>query len=451
MIRPMKIQFFGASGGVTGSSYFLSEENNRGILVDFGMFQEGNDASVQHNATLLPIEAKHILGVVVTHAHLDHCGRLPMLIRMGYHGKIYMTEATKMLVELTLMDAVHVAEKNHRELLYSQEQVVRVLQNIVTVAYDQEIVLDTFSITFRDAGHILGSASIEITNTTEQKKIVFSGDLGNSLQELVRPTAIIDHADVVVIEATYGDRIHPEEDTTAILQQEINLVESSGGVLLLPAFSLDRTQALLHKLNHLKKEGKIAPETPIFLDSPMGIQATLIYEHFPRLYCVELAAHAKEENPFDFPGLTLVEDGKESNAIKNITGTKVIIAGSGMMSGGRILRHAMRYLPEITTRVMLVGYQAERTLGRHLQEGARHVLIDHESIAVNATVTTIHGMSAHADQPQLLHWLKQIQGVKKLFITHGEAEARIALQEKISEEIGTADTILPEIDAVYHY
>jgi metallo-beta-lactamase family protein len=443
-----KLQFFGAVGTVTGSSYFLSDETGKGILVDFGMFQETSEIS-KRNADILPINANNILGVVVTHAHLDHCGRLPMLVLMGYYGKVYMTEPTKMLVELALMDAVQVAQHNNRDMLYSEDTVQQLLRQIEIIEYDQEIVLTPFSIIFRDAGHILGSAIIEITNTQDKTNIVFSGDLGNSPSELVRPTAIINNADGVVMESTYGDRIHPHEDTKGIILAEINAIEKSGGVLLIPAFSLDRTQELLHTLNHFKKDGKINDDTPVFLDSPMGIQATLIYEHFPQFYSEELAEHAAQEDPFRFPGLRMVEEGKESNGIKEISGPKVIIAGSGMMSGGRILRHAQRYLPDVTTHVLLVGYQAEGTIGRKIQDGKRRVMIEKESVAVNATITTINGMSAHADQPKLINWLKHMQGVKKVFLTHGDEASRTALKEKIQEEIGLQTIILPEIDEIH--
>ncbi|HSW88032.1 MAG TPA: MBL fold metallo-hydrolase [Candidatus Saccharimonadales bacterium] len=441
-----KIQFFGAVGTVTGSSYFLSDETGKGILVDFGMFQETSEIS-QRNRDHLPLDPNNILGVVVTHAHLDHCGRLPMLVRMGYFGKVYMTEPTKMIAELALMDAVHIAENNHKEMLYTEENVVQFLRQIEIVEYDQKIDIEQFSITFRDAGHIMGSAMIEIV--ADNTKTVFSGDLGNTPEELVRPTAVIEQADVVVMESTYGDRIHPQEATNDLIQQEINAVEKSGGTLLVPAFAIDRTQELLHKLNHFKNDGKIAQDTAVFLDSPMGIQATLIYEHFPQLYNDELSNHAKEEQPFRFEGLVMVEHGKESGKIEKIPGTKVIIAGSGMMSGGRILRHAQKYLPDVTTRLLITGYQAEGTIGRKIKEGANRVMIEHESVAMNAHVTALEGLSAHADQPKLLHWIKQIKGVKKLFITHGEDVARTALHEKIKEEMQIESIILPQIDETH--
>lgn len=442
-----KIQFFGAAGTVTGSSYFLSDETNQGILIDFGMFQETSEIS-QRNNDHLPLDAKNILGVVVTHAHLDHCGRLPMLIRMGYFGKVYMTEPTKMIAELALMDAVHIATMNNKPLLYTEENVVQLLRQIEIVDYDQVINIGQYSVTFRDAGHIMGSAIIEIV--ADGQKTVFSGDLGNTPEELVRPTTMIEHADVVVMESTYGDRIHPQEATNELIQQEINAVEKSNGTLLVPAFAIDRTQELLHKLNHMKKDGKIANGTVVFLDSPMGIQATLIYGHFTKLFNEELSNHAKEENPFDFPELTMIEHGKESGKIEKVPGTKVIIAGSGMMSGGRILRHAQKFLPDVTTRVLITGYQADGTLGKKIKEGAKRVMIEHESVAVNAHVTALEGLSAHADQPKLINWLKNIKGVKKVFLTHGEDAARTALQNKIKEEhIEIPEIIIPQIDETH--
>lgn len=442
-----KIQFFGAAGTVTGSSYFLSDETNQGILIDFGMFQETSEIS-QRNNDHLPLDAKNILGVVVTHAHLDHCGRLPMLIRMGYFGKVYMTEPTKMIAELALMDAVHIATMNNKPLLYTEENVVQLLRQIEIIDYDQVINIGQYAVTFRDAGHIMGSAIIEIV--ADGQKTVFSGDLGNTPEELVRPTTVIEHADVVVMESTYGDRIHPKEATNELIQEEINAVEKSNGTLLVPAFAIDRTQELLHKLNHMKKDGKIANDTVVFLDSPMGIQATLIYGHFTKLFNEELSNHAKEENPFDFPELTMIEHGKESGKIEKVPGTKVIIAGSGMMSGGRILRHAQKFLPDVTTRVLITGYQADGTLGKKIKEGAKRVMIEHESVAVNAHVTALEGLSAHADQPKLINWLKNIKGVKKVFLTHGEDVARTALQNKIKEEhIEVPEIIIPQIDETH--
>jgi len=438
-----KITFLGASGTVTGSGYFLSDESGKGIIVDFGMFQ-GIHETPELNNSMPPVDAKNMLGVVLTHAHLDHCGRLPILIRMGYAGKIYMTKPTQMLVELALSDAVRVAEKNHKEPLYTQDDVYQTLRQIEIIEYDQAFKINQFTITFRDAGHILGSASIEINN--HDTTIVFSGDLGNTPQDLVRPTEYIHQANFVIMESTYGDKIHPREDVKSILQNEVNSVEKSGGVLLIPAFSLDRTQELLHIFNHLKKDGKIAQETPVYLDSPMGIRATAIYEEFPELYSDELKAHAKEENPFHFPGLTMVEDGKDSESLQESDGTKVIIAGNGMMGGGRIMRHASVYLPYATTRLLIVGYQAEETLGRKLLEGAKQVMIDDKSVVVKASVTEIKTMSAHADQPKLLNWLKQIKGVKKVFLTHGEDVSRTALMGKIKEELNIADVILPKVN-----
>lgn len=442
------IQFFGAVGTVTGSSYFVSDEHNKGILVDFGMFQESSEIS-ERNQDHLPLDPKNILGVVVTHAHLDHCGRLPILIRMGYYGKVYMTEPTKMITELALMDAVHIAENNDKPMLYTQDDVLQLLRQIEIVEYDKTITLEQFSVTLRDAGHILGSAIIEIVDAHEHKKIIFSGDLGNTPSELVKPTTLIDQADFVVMESTYGDRIHPQEATNDLIQAEINNVEASGGALLIPTFAIDRTQELLHKLNHFKHNGKIKTDTIVYLDSPMGIQATLIYEHFPQLYNDELRKHAQKEQPFRFEELAFIEEGKQSSGIEKVPGTKVIIAGSGMMSGGRILRHAKKYLPDVTTRLLLTGYQAEDTIGRKIKEGAKRVMIEKESVVVNAHVTALEGMSAHADQPKLVNWIKHIKGVKKLFITHGEDPAREALKQKIKEEMHIETIALPNIDETH--
>jgi metallo-beta-lactamase family protein len=295
----------------------------------------------------------------------------------------------------------------------------------------------------------LGSSSIEITDTdadTRLKKIVFSGDLGNIPDDILQTNTYIDNSDIIVMESTYGDRMHPMTDPRNVFISEIKTIEKTDGTLLIPAFSLDRTQEILHLLKHLREDHKISEQTPVFLDSPMGIKATEIYLRYPHLFNSHIQTDFQSGSPFDFPGLEVINSHDESEAIHKRIGPKVIIAGSGMMNGGRIGRHAAHYLPIPTTRLLIVGYQAEDTLGRELLTGAKKVTIEQIPVHVNATVNSIQSMSSHADQKLLLAWVKHVKGVKKIFITHGEDTSRRALSQKIKEELDIADIVIPDIN-----
>lgn len=448
-----RIKFLGAAGTVTGSSYWLLDSENKGLLIDLGMFQGVEEPKTFNNEAIY-FKGSDLTGVVLTHAHLDHCGRLPLLVHVGYTGPIYMTEATRQLLELSLLDSAKVAKENEvrrgeRMALYSEEDVEKLMMLCRIVSYDKSFEVGNFTITMRDAGHILGSASVEVVDKREGKgprKIVFSGDLGNTPQDIVRPTEPILDADLVVMESTYGDRTHTGEEPNDVLMEEIKAIEENGGTLLIPAFSLERTQELLHKIDHLKKAKKIKEETLVFLDSPMAIKATVIFRHFPELFNEETAAHAKVDDPFEFPGLVVVEKGSESAKIHDIDRPKVIIAGSGMMSGGRIMHHAIDFLPLATTRLLQVGFQAVGTVGRAIFDGAKVVKIYNEEVEIKANVRNVSSMSAHADQPKLMNWLSKIKGVKQVFLTHGEELPRLVLSEKIKNDLGITEVVLPKMN-----
>ncbi len=444
----MKLKFLGAIGEVTGSSYLLTTNEGREILIDLGMFQ-GSAEVGKLNHQPLGFDASNLAGVILTHAHLDHCGRLPLLIKAGYKGTIYMTEATRELTELSLYDTAKVAKENQTEgglpALYTEEEVAKLLALVSTIGYDRDLSLAGLKIILHDAGHILGSASVEVI-TDKGEKIVFSGDLGNSPEDLIQPTEPFKEADVVIMESTYGDRLHTLENPKEIIRQEINEVEKSGGTLLIPAFSIERTQEVLHDIDHLKKSGLVKKETLVFLDSPMAIKATEVFKKHAELYNRELADHAKLDDPFDFPGLSIVTEGWQSRKIKEIDRAKVIIAGSGMMSGGRIMEHAATFLPDPKTRLLIVGYMAVNTLGRELLDGVKEVTIGRIRVEVKASIKVTTVMSAHADQMKLLEWLTKIKGVKKVFLTHGEETARVALAEKIREGVVFPEVILPKMN-----
>ncbi len=444
----MQIKFLGAAGTVTGSSYVLTSSSGQSIMIDLGMFQ-GLPAIENLNYEPFEFDASRLIGAVLTHAHLDHCGRLPIILPLGFKGQIWMTPATRELTELSLFDTAKIAKQEEKPFLFDSDLVNDTLKLIKTVEYRTPFQIGDFSITLRDAGHILGSAILEIEDTQSNsaiRKIVFSGDLGNSPEDLLEATEVIESADAVVMESTYGDRLHPNSDPVVAIQAEINAIETSGGnsALLIPAFSLERTQELLHIIMHLKKEGQIQDHTTIFLDSPMGEKATRIYADFPQLFNQHIHHDLELGSPFEFPGLEIVPGSAESRAIFHWSGPKVIIAGSGMMSGGRIVGHAAHFLPLASTRLLIVGYQGEGTLGRAILEGNKKVKINDETVHIKASVSSTQSMSAHADQQQLLSWLKPIKNVKKVFLTHGEDGPRAALAQKITAELGISDVVMPK-------
>lgn len=445
----MKIKFLGAAGTVTGSSYVLTSGSGQSILIDLGLFL-GTQKIDALNFEPYDYDCSKLSGAILTHAHLDHCGRLPILLPKGYAGNIWMTPSTLELTELSLLDSANLAkyqDKNH--VLFDKNLAVETFARFRTVEYRTPTNIGNFTVTFRDAGHILGSASLEIVDHSPDsgiQKIVFSGDLGNSPENLLQETELLDDADAVVMESTYGDRFHPDTVPSNMLLNEIKSVESSGGTLLIPAFALDRTQELLHIIMHLKKDKKIQGQTPIFLDSPMAEKATYIYDKYPKKFNEHIQSEFISNNPFTFPGLEIISKGKDSKKLHGIPGAKVIIAGSGMMTGGRVLGHAAHYLPIASTRLFIVGYQGEETLGRSLLEGEKLVTIDRVPVQVHSAVNDTQSMSSHADQKQLITWLQHIKKVKKIFLTHGEDGPRAALTKKITKELGNTDISMPAMN-----
>lgn len=440
------IGFYGASGTVTGSNYVLTSSDNSRILVDLGMYQ-GTEEIVALNRKPLAYDPRQLTGALLTHAHLDHCGRLPMLVKQGFRGKIFMTEPTLEMMQIVLLDAAHIAEIDENvPQLYKDSDVLRLLDHVEVVDFDQTLRLGGFQITFRDAGHILGAGSLEMHDprSTHAQKIVFSGDLGNFPHSMLVSPHMFDSADVVVMESTYGGRNHPTDHALDILQAEVNAVEESGGVLMIPSFAIQRTQELLVMMRQLKDAGKIRMQTPVYLDSPMAIKVTEIYKHFGNLYNDSFHSVIGKSDPFRFPGLNILLRSKDNHIIETTLGPRVIIAGSGMMSGGRILKHAQKYITHSKNRILFVGYQGEETLGREISEGAHEVLIQDTQLQVRAHITKMGSMSAHADESMLLKWLSHMQGVKKVFLTHGENTSREALAPKV-RALGIQDVDMPEL------
>ena len=444
----MKIQFLGASGEVTGSSYLVTCQDGMRLLVDMGMFQ--GPSSVE-NLNYLPFifNPANLTAVFVTHAHLDHCGRLPLLVKNGYFNNVFMTSPTRSLVELSLNDSVKVSQENrYRTPLYGYDDVDKLLKLIRIAEYNQEFKIDNFVIKFVNAGHILGSASIEVTDTLDNKKVVFSGDLGNTPEDIIMPIDYVTDANYVVMECTYGDKQHKTEDASLTIQEEINNIEKTGGVLLIPAFSLERTQELLHIINHLKANNKVDMHTPVFLDSPMGIHATTIFKQYKQFYNPEMLSH--KDDPFSFSGLVITDDERDSKDIIKALPPKVIIAGSGMMSGGRILGHARNYMPDARTRILFVGYQAEETLGRKILEGHRNVIINRQNVKVRAHVRQMESLSSHADSEKLINWVEHIKNIQKIFLVHSEDNIRHAFKEKLMAQFRGVGIALPYIDEEFN-
>jgi len=430
---------------VTGSCYFLSGEKT-GLMIDYGMFQ-GKVEEMGWNCIKPSIDFDKLTAVVLTHAHLDHCGRLPLLIRYGFRGPIFMTEATKALVELVLYDSAKLAkEEKTKVILYTDEDVEKILKQVQPVEYDKPFMVGEFEVTLLDAGHILGSATVLIEEKSTRKKVSFSGDLGNTSEPLLAPTHWVSRADVAVVESTYGDEIHESRDEVEELAAIVAEAEVEKGTVIIPSFSLQRSQEILYIFDQLKKQGKMAMETPVFLDSPMAIRATEVFRDFPELYNRKLKTQVKVDDPFDFPSLVLCDTIEKSRQIKNLIGAKIIVAGSGMMTGGRVLHHVISFLGDPKTQLVFVGYQAEGTMGRRIQDGANNVNVWGNIVTVKAEIKEITTMSSHADQVQILTWLGKMEGLSRVILVHGEELPRLVLAEKVRQNFPGVEVDLPMLD-----
>ncbi|MBI2046325.1 MAG: MBL fold metallo-hydrolase [Parcubacteria group bacterium] len=440
------ITFYGGTETVTGSN-FLFETNGLKILVDCGLFQ-GCRICGDLNVEPFPYNPSSIDILFVTHGHLDHVGRIPKLVREGFRGVIYSTPPTRDLGELMLIDSMGIMEKEakreHTELLYNTEDVEKAMRLWRTAEYHEPLSLGAgVTARLKDSGHILGSSMVELEH--DGKKIVFTGDLGNSPAPLLHDTEIVNDADYLVIESVYGDRNHPSrEEQKGLLKQIIEETIMSGGALMIPAFSIERTQVLLAELNELIEHKKIPP-VPIFLDSPLAIKATAIYEKYERYFNKETMALIKSgDNIFNFHGLKSTLRTEESKAINDVPNPKVIIAGSGMSAGGRIIHHEKRYLPDPKSTLLLVGYQAPGTLGRELKDGAKEVTILGERVPVRARVTEISGYSGHKDSDAILDFVSHDKGqAKKIFVVMGELKSATFLAQKIQDNL-SLEAVVPK-------
>ncbi|MCL5004838.1 MAG: MBL fold metallo-hydrolase [Patescibacteria group bacterium] len=445
----MKLTFYGGAGMVTGSNYLLENEAGK-ILIDCGLFQ-GSSFCENFNFEKFPYKPEEIDAVFVTHAHIDHIGRLPKLYKNGFRGKIFSTEPTKNFSEISLIDSEGIlskeaAQKNHSPI-YTTEDVNEMMRLWEGVKYHQKIHIKDFEIEFFDAGHILGSAFILIKDKNTEKKVVFSGDLGNVATPIVKDTEPLPETDYVLIESTYGNRLHEDlEIRKDILEDVIEETMKFGGTLMIPAFAMERTQDLLYEMNELVENGRV-PIAPVFIDSPLAIKLTAVYKKYsqnPEYFDGEaLALMRKGDSIFDFPNLRLSLTTEQSKKINEIRGPKVIIAGSGMSQGGRILHHEMRYLSDPKSAILFIGYQTQGSLGRQILDGAKSVKIFGEDVAVNCRVKSISGYSAHADRKKLMEWLRPQNGIlKKVFVMQGEEDQAKPFADKVRDDMAV-DTEVP--------
>ncbi len=451
----MKLAFFGAARQVTGSSYFV-ETNGRRILVDCGLYQERS--FLERNWDPFPVRPEDIDVLLLTHAHLDHSGLIPRLVRDGFSGTILTTAATADLMSIALMDAADIQEEDaefkrrrHQKEgrtvdhpvvpLFTTEDVQAAMPLVEDVEYESPVPLsDGVSVRFRDAGHILGSAMVELTvkENGNVRIFVFSGDIGQWDMPFVCDPSLFDNADYVVMESTYGDREHEDRDRIdELLGRIIRETAAAGGNVVIPTFAIERAQDLMFHISRLVYD-KAIPALPVYLDSPMAREVTQAFERHDEFFDEETRRlFASGRNPFRFPGLTIVRTPEESKAINSARGPAVIMAGSGMITGGRIKHHIAWNIRRPESTVLFVGYQAQDTLGRQILEGAPEIRILGQILPVRARVTKINGFSAHADRKGLDRWLDGFKTPpRRLFVTHGDAKVAADVAERVRQGRG---------------
>lgn len=453
------LSFFGAAEGVTGSSFLLKLRNTK-ILIDCGLFQ-GLEAEKNHLP--YPCKLKEIDYLILTHAHIDHCGRFPCLVKEGFKGKVIATKPTFQIAKIMLMDAAKVMRETYKTLY--KKSIRRGLDLPKPPLYDEFDVLESFKyfqveltyeaplfinkeikITLKDAGHILGSAFVEIEDLKEEKKILFSGDLGNKDKPIVRDfTLPPPDALFLCIETTYADRNHKTmEETKEEFLQVIKEACANGGNVLIPTFALERAQEILFILREFYEKG-LLPSCYIFLDSPLAIKATKIFKDNPEFFDEETYKIFEKEDPFNLPNLYLTEDVEESKAINNIKSSAIIIAGNGTLTGGRILHHLKNNLWRPECSLVFVGFQPKGTLGRKIVDGAPTIHLFGEEIPVKAKVHTLNGFSSHAGQKELLEWLSPLKVVEKIFLVHGELEKMELFKKILTQKYPPEKIFIPKL------
>ena len=458
----IKVTFFGAARNVTGSSY-LVEANGRRILIDCGFYQERN--LKKRNWDPFPVPANTIDAVLLTHAHLDHCGRLPKLVKEGFKGKIFCTPATADIAQIILRDSAKIQEedafnkrtrheKEGRKTRYPEEPLYRSADAEATIPlfsrikYDKPVPLGKgLSASFLEAGHILGSTSIKlfVKNNTEERTVLFSGDIGRWDIPILKDPITTNGADYILVESTYGDRVHEKiEDISETLASIVNETHEKGGNVVIPSFAVERSQEIIYYLSELLTENKI-PKLRTFLDSPMAVKVTDVFKRHADLFDKEAMDLLNAGNhPCDFPGLILTRSVQQSKSIKHVKGSAIIIAGSGMCTGGRVKHHLVNNISRSESTILFVGYQANGTLGRAIIDGCDRARILGRHYPVKAKVQKMGGFSAHADKNELLRWLSSIKKApKEVFVVHGEEKQATHFASFLKEKMGWK-TMVPE-------